>query len=103
MDLLAQDRFPLTRGSKPGHREVKNDLLAYKKRQDAGICRLAQKNKTDPQSHQYGNASILRIDGQFILVSQYIEGWKEIELDFHKLIKDLFIQAYSAAEWDKIL
>jgi hypothetical protein len=57
----------------------------------------------DPRNVTFYSKSLAGTDGQFILVTRYKEGWKEMEPNFHKPIKDLFIKTYSAAEWDNYI
>jgi hypothetical protein len=57
----------------------------------------------DPRNVTIYSKSLAGTDGQFILVTRYKDGWKEMEPNFHKPIKDLFIKAYSAAEWDSYI
>ena len=57
----------------------------------------------DPRNVTIYSKSLAGSDGQFILVTRYKDGWKEMEPNFHKPIKDLFIKTHSAAEWDNYM
>jgi hypothetical protein len=57
----------------------------------------------DPRNVTIYSKSLAGTDGQFILVTRYKEGWKEMEPNFYTPIKDMFIKTYSSAEWDNYM
>lgn len=57
----------------------------------------------DPRNVTIYSKLLAGSDGQFILVSRYREGWKELEPNFYTPIKELFIRAHSAAEWENYI
>ena len=62
--------------------------------------KLVLDENKDPRNITVYSKLMAGSDGQFILVTRYKDGWKEMEPNFYTPIKDLFIKAYSAAEWD---